>query len=832
MMDFQNYYRIYMSMKDQFKGDFTYNYITQALADEDAKQDIQTGKLYSRVIDMDWVEAIEETLPYIDKAIREQRRFIEQHEDVVPIEKAKKITNESVRHLSQHTNLIARVEGDTVTPERILNIRREESFSIYENRFLHTLINNLLRFVEDRYRSLKSAPNDSYTKMAMQRKITLNQQVLEFTLAYASQSHERLKVSLDEDISELTDFERVRRIRRILSDFMASSLMRNLSNTEPVRPPILRTNLMMKNPNFKKSLDLWLFIETYKKPGYEMVGKEYTGAMEQEVQQEIYGMLSFQHFLITISTNPAWKKLLHEKYLEENAKREEQEAGTKDSERRKLEEFRIQQIREEEMKLRLEEIRSREKQISTLKSNINSQKITIKQREDQLKELKGSLTLCEKTIKRQRDELVELDKKSMELKERVTKQGVLLDKQQIELDGFNEKLDRHLQKISILEEERSNFLKEIERLTERNRKLKEIFDTQKEIINNLESNTAVLRAECAKYAGSISNLEALKKQLAQQLDKSDDQIEKLTEKSNKLQELLTTQELDYETQLSDMEFSYSEEKNKLIEDYEQSLLELREQLADEKLDHAKDTETLTQQNRLQFSRLKESKEKELFELRRQNTQKLEKLAAETKKRVEQSEKQHKAKAEQTVKEIKRQAADQIKDIQKTAVAEVAKTKRMVKTAGVKLMDSYTQCYPFGMAGLQALRAMQLTTGKNAGSRELVRELLKEARLVSAVFVSVQAKYTFLCSYKKDKLTILSKVSGRADAYQFLPEIHKILGNANASCAFVTYTGITQAQAEEFALKLKEKQLKEVLVKPQEKTNSAILKQWGIYYTKE
>ena len=80
-------------------------------------------KFMNNIIDVKWVKAIEECIIPIDNIIRNPMRFIKQEEEIVPIEQAKKISQESIRHLAQHTNMISKVDYDgSVTPNKILNI--------------------------------------------------------------------------------------------------------------------------------------------------------------------------------------------------------------------------------------------------------------------------------------------------------------------------------------------------------------------------------------------------------------------------------------------------------------------------------------------------------------------------------------------------------------------------------------------------------------------------------------------------------------------------------------------------------------------------------------
>lgn len=107
---------------------------------KDGKASIELKKKYLlRAIDETWVNIIEDTLPSIDAVIRNPAKHIEEREEILPIELSHNITSRSLQHLSQHTNLISRIEGDTIIPSKILNVFKDETIKTYENKFVNTL---------------------------------------------------------------------------------------------------------------------------------------------------------------------------------------------------------------------------------------------------------------------------------------------------------------------------------------------------------------------------------------------------------------------------------------------------------------------------------------------------------------------------------------------------------------------------------------------------------------------------------------------------------------------------------------------------------------------
>ena len=66
--------------------------------------------------DFEWLELMEDTIKYLDNILRNPNRFIVNEEEIVKVELARRITVESIRHLSKHTNYIQDIDdhGDHV----------------------------------------------------------------------------------------------------------------------------------------------------------------------------------------------------------------------------------------------------------------------------------------------------------------------------------------------------------------------------------------------------------------------------------------------------------------------------------------------------------------------------------------------------------------------------------------------------------------------------------------------------------------------------------------------------------------------------------------------
>lgn len=239
-----------MALVDKKRLDDYIYYITSLLKQEDFYDtylaSIKTGKnkyemsqrFQKKKFDLDWVEEIEDAINSLDNIVRNPRKFIVIEEDIVDVSLARNISTESVKHLAQHTNLIASInEEGMVIPSKILNTSKEESFEIYENRFIYTLILKLHQFISKRFDVIKKA---HITSDSFEVKISSEYNIGKQKVSYNMET--RMNMPLDEmlkaDTSQLTDFERIARLSSIVNGFLGSPFAKTMVSCALVRPPL------------------------------------------------------------------------------------------------------------------------------------------------------------------------------------------------------------------------------------------------------------------------------------------------------------------------------------------------------------------------------------------------------------------------------------------------------------------------------------------------------------------------------------------------------------------------------------------------------------------
>lgn len=239
-----------------------------------------------KVVDEEWISMIEDSLDAINTIIEKPRRFITTEEEVVPVSLAKKISADSVRHLSQNTQFLAPSEDGQVHPTRILNVNTVETYDLYENRFIYHLIQRLLTFVDKRTDVIFwSTGNEIRNRFKMHSKIDDAYEEIEYNVEMTVKNRQSFA---ENDADNMDVFMRIDRVRRLVMALRGASFCQIMSGCSAVRSPIQRTNLIMKDPNYRKCYQLWQFMERYDKVGYNIDVQQQSLAFDDEYMVQMY----------------------------------------------------------------------------------------------------------------------------------------------------------------------------------------------------------------------------------------------------------------------------------------------------------------------------------------------------------------------------------------------------------------------------------------------------------------------------------------------------------------------------------------------------------------
>ncbi len=239
-----------------------------------------------KVVDEEWLTVIEDSLDAINAIIEKPRRFITTEEEVVPVSLARRISADSVRHLSQNTRYLAPTDDGEVHPTHVLNVSTAETYDLYENRFVYHLIQRLLAFVDKRTDVIFwSTGNEICNRFKMHSKIDDAYEEIEYTVEMSVKNRQSFA---ENDADNMDTFMRIDRVRRLVTSLANSSFCKFMAGCAAVRSPIQRTNLMTKDPNYRTCYRLWQFMERYDEVGYTINVKDSQMAFDDEYLIQMY----------------------------------------------------------------------------------------------------------------------------------------------------------------------------------------------------------------------------------------------------------------------------------------------------------------------------------------------------------------------------------------------------------------------------------------------------------------------------------------------------------------------------------------------------------------
>ena len=276
-------------VQERLKEDKFYNYFYNLL---------ETGSNYCKFsnarlvksIDEEWVTAIEEAMPSLHYVITHPRKFIEEDREVVNVAMARNITTESIRHLLQHSDLIDEYKEDgTVIPNRILNVYKEESLNIYENRFICTLVAELQYFVNKRFNLIFEASKDEVgTFFELQSRVDNYTEVIEYNL---SVSIREKQTDVNNETENTNIFGRIIKIHQQINMLAATEFIGMMRRYPAVSHPIVKTNAIGKNKDYKACHKLWNFIHSYARVGYKVNIVRQDPIISTQLEKDIYNTM-------------------------------------------------------------------------------------------------------------------------------------------------------------------------------------------------------------------------------------------------------------------------------------------------------------------------------------------------------------------------------------------------------------------------------------------------------------------------------------------------------------------------------------------------------------
>lgn len=421
MEELKVFYRAFREYKEKLGNDEAHRQIIRAL--QGNADDAFSSSLSHCELDEEWIETIEANLPYVERALDEQRRFIQSHEEIRRIDQARKTGVESIRHLAQHSNMISHIESGDVVPDRILIVERDDNYAIYENRFLYTLVMRLQAFLDERYKAVVDLNGATVFSYTAHRDTGWNRRHLKADISI-SYRQRAAKPEPTEAGREKSCLDRIELLRRQVNRLTSAPLMAMLKGVAQVSSPIVRTNVFKKNDHFKRSLELFEYLENYHKPGYEVITAAPESAnTDSELHENLCEVIALETFIGQLASNETLLNALEANYLHEN-ELAEQERIRLEEERERQVQARIQAARDEEIEIRRIEVAKREAIIAeknacieALESELNDTRSQLMQKtaendalKDELRQKGEEINALQLTLEALRSEYAELQR--------------------------------------------------------------------------------------------------------------------------------------------------------------------------------------------------------------------------------------------------------------------------------------------------------------------------------------------------------------------------------------------------------------------------------------
>lgn len=249
-------------------GDFLFNELQQG-----EKTIYNKTVRETKIFDGNFLDVVIGAYPSLLKICRDPKKTLAYMQEVVAMEKAKKVDSESIRHLASHTQYIRDInEQNEVIPSKILSTYAEDNIGIYENRFIKSLINRVIVFLDTRLKLMdENLESISADEIRYKNNIKLSHRKIDLEM--------NIKISneiLDETQKARELFDKTKNALDKYRALKGTGLYQDVAKLKDVVPPIMKTNIILHNPDFKIAYNLWLYIDRTTEVGYNVQSDEKT----------------------------------------------------------------------------------------------------------------------------------------------------------------------------------------------------------------------------------------------------------------------------------------------------------------------------------------------------------------------------------------------------------------------------------------------------------------------------------------------------------------------------------------------------------------------------
>lgn len=243
----------------------------------------------TKIFEKSFIPILETCFRSISKILKDPKKAIRYEQDVVAMEKIKKVNSDTVRHLASHTQNIKTITEDgDIIPSKLLATFAEDEIGIYENRFIKTLINRICKFLSLRVQIMKKNL-DSYetknTTVTNSFKVEKTKIKVELSVKMERQLEAQIKAARE-------TYEKAVAIHENYKTLRSSKLMQDLKNYKEVTPPILKTNIILKNAEFKVCYNTWVFLDRYNELAFDVNVKEKKNKYPEDLAKTVDAIMA------------------------------------------------------------------------------------------------------------------------------------------------------------------------------------------------------------------------------------------------------------------------------------------------------------------------------------------------------------------------------------------------------------------------------------------------------------------------------------------------------------------------------------------------------------